>query len=928
MSSVLADDFEDFFRELHQRGPFPWQIRLAKTVCGGDWPKVIDLPTASGKTACIEIALFALAVRGKEAPRRIFFVVDRRLIVNAAAQRARGISQKLKGAAGGVVKRVADELRAIGGTDQPLDVYELRGGSFRDETWVRTPLQPTVVTSTVDQVGSRLLFRGYGIGEHTWPIHAGLIANDALLFLDEAHCSKAFGQTLEAVESYRSKVWAPGMVGRPFHFVEMTATPSRTVPDHAVFRIDEEDRSNEVFARRLNAVKTVRLPEPVRCKKEETGKFADALITQSRALANEVDGKRVAILVNRIATARAVHRQLRKSDENAVLVIGRMRAFDREKQAEQLEPFATDRPRTEEDARRFVVATQCLEVGADLDFDVVVSECASLDALQQRFGRLDRTGRFGQARGAILIASWQLSAKDRDPVYGEALKKTWEFLGTAPVNMGIEAAPGECETVAQRLGRAERNDLALQTQSAPKLLPSHLDALVQTSPTPVPEPDVELFLHGPKKGNPDVYVIWRRDLNGLEARLWRDVVGVCPPTSREAMPTPLWSFRKWFNGEPLVDESDIEVAEDAEDRESGEAPERAVLIWRDEGRRELATQASDIQAGDVVVLSESVGDWDRLGFVPEGHAIDIGDQARLAVRRRITLRLHPEVMKEWRIPTELRDEIDGELKGQEVDEERVREALLRVPEDARPLDFSGLPEMSWEDFVKSATLSRYPGVAGWVLESFYGRKEKSKSKAVSLRSHTDGVVRAIEMMVGDLVGEEIKTALTAAAEYHDYGKVDVRFQAWLRNGDRKAAEFAPRPIAKSGQVVLKGQRECGLPEGFRHELLSLLFAQNSMEGNAGARDLVLHLIASHHGYCRPFAPVSIDPEAECVAFESARVCRKERLEQAAHALGSGVADRFWRLTRRYGWWGLAYLEAMLRLADWQASDETKSEVMG
>jgi CRISPR-associated endonuclease/helicase Cas3 len=172
---------------------------------------------------------------------------------------------------------------------------------------------------------------------------------------------------------------------------------------------------------------------------------------------------------------------------------------------------------------------------------------------------------------------------------------------------------------------------------------------------------------------------------------------------------------------------------------------------------------------------------------------------------------------------------------------------------------------------------------------------------------------------------------------HDWGKADERFQALLRGGNRILARMHPLLLAKSGEVGLsigerRRQRKMSeLPDLFRHEFLSLQMADSGKGGSiSGDRDVVLHQIAAHHGWARPFAPVSIDQEKPGIRLRldgvNLRLSQDERAAMTpAHRIGSGVADRFWRLTRRFGWWGLAYLEAVFRLADWSASDKGAHE---
>src|SRR6059036_1792608 len=102
MKPLKPGEFPAFFNAVHGCEPFPWQTRLAAQVIEtGTWPSLLDLPTAAGKTAVIDIAVFHLACEAhrseeRRAPLRILFVIDRRIVVDAAFERAKKIANCLR----------------------------------------------------------------------------------------------------------------------------------------------------------------------------------------------------------------------------------------------------------------------------------------------------------------------------------------------------------------------------------------------------------------------------------------------------------------------------------------------------------------------------------------------------------------------------------------------------------------------------------------------------------------------------------------------------------------------------------------------------------------------------------------------------------------------------------------------------------------
>jgi CRISPR-associated endonuclease/helicase Cas3 len=500
------DRFDEFFQALRGYPPFPWQRRLVRQVDReGSWPPVLALPTGAGKTAVIDMALFLLArdaARPRRFPLRTFFVIDRRIVVDEAASWAAHVRDRLiEALAGppGVLRRVAEGLARF--TGQPLYVASLRGGMYRDHGWAASPAQPTVCVSTVDQVGSRLLFRGYGVSERQRALHAGLVGNDSLIVLDEAHLSRPFAQTMESIGLYRNKArgWGPQAPELPFHVTRMTATPG---PGEVAFTIDEEDRQTPDLERRLAASKLARLVEVGGATGEELARgFSQTAAEEALRLLGDAGDpavRVVGVVVNRVATARLTFDLLRRRqadglDADVILLTGRTRPYDRDELLRKWFPFLEARKGRPAPPRPLlIVATQTIEVGANLSFDALVTEAAPLDALRQRFGRLDRLGERGLSRAVVLLRKAE-DAKD-DPVYGKAIATTWAWLKTQQTGKGKQKAVDfgiNALKPPEEPGRVE--PLCSPARYAPVLLPAHLDvgadqprAGRRTRPGPIP----------------------------------------------------------------------------------------------------------------------------------------------------------------------------------------------------------------------------------------------------------------------------------------------------------------------------------------------------------------------------------------------------------------------------------------------------------
>ena len=943
--TLTAADFAAYFEAVHCNPPFPWQQRLVEQLARDNrWPDVLDLPTGTGKTAALDAAVFHLALQ-VDAPQcaaiRIVLVVDRRLVVDDAHRRARTIAAALRdpervaepGRA--VVEEVARRLKRLAGAgEDPLVAVRLRGGAPLEHDWARTPTQPTVLCSTVDQVGSRLLFRGYGVSDRMRPVHAGLLGEDTLILLDEAHLSKPFQDTLQAVRE---------LGGATVTTVVLTATPGRDYKHP--FPLRRPDREHEVLRPRLEAAKPARLMKPVRSP-DPAGAFTQAARSLAERLrSGGVAAPAVGVVVNRVDLARAIFSRLQETEDapfECALLIGRSRDVDRRGIERTLTPFRTGNHKERAKAAPLmVVATQCLEVGVDLDLDGLVTQAASLDALRQRFGRLNRAGRPIPAAGAILVTTESLSKKADDPVYGCRIRETWNRLTKIArenrVDFGVTA-------LDKRL-RREKIDvgaLGAPRAEAPVVMPAYLDLWSHTAPAPAADPEVGLFLHGVERAPAEVSLVWRSDITAADladvdgAGKLKRILELVRPRSAEMIDVPIWAAKGWLRRWNTVRAAGVaDVAESEADLDENlSQTDRRAFRWAgvDDPRTGLV-RAAQLRPGDVLVVPADYGGCDEYGWAPQDRdtVADVADDAAWPYRgRRLAVRVTPDVHHWPRLaaalprPDEALDLVEllaalpaADENAPGPDRRDVRCALEALHntrggtgriEVERPYESSdrGVVLVAARGLRKTtgARQDAQPATEDDWLSYRGGRR-------VTLCDHTNSVVAHVDRFTAALRLEaQLAADLHLAAALHDIGKKDPRFQLFLSGADWWNRPDGA-PLAKSGRHTLQGAWErAELPKGWRHEAQSVRMAvQDPRFSDAHDPSLVLWLIGTHHGLGRPF-----------FGFADSENGNAGPQSLAYDFGGLDWPALFDRLRQHYGSWRLAWLETILRLADHRASE--------
>lgn len=883
MNDLAHPQLQQMLTQLGLQSPYAWQVQAYEALCAGRIPSQIKVPTSAGKTMVMALFVAALARQAASGqvrlPRRLVVAVNRRALVDDASRLAERLHGLLHSDA---LPELRAALASLSATGTPLEVSTLRGEFADNGRWSLDPSTPAIVLATPDMLGSRLLFRGYGVGRSRSATHAGLLGVDTLVVHDEAHLAPAFSALLRQIESLAAA--GASAIGRPaLQVIEMTATLATDAPRPPLVCDVSADAA---LAARMQAVKRLSVVQVAGNEGKPAAQLLGELLR--RALALRGDNQAVAMFVSSPDQAAKVAAGLVKGGVDAARIVtltGTMRGHERAAitSLAAYRRFAADETRSH-DGSAYFVATAAGEIGLDIDADIGLFDLTTLDRFIQRAGRINRRG-----LGAGQIRLLHAGGDEVNEALRERAVKALALLGSLPVQgEQVDASPLALTALAHHA------DYRLAIEPAPcerRLEPAIVDMLAMTSLTldeiGAPPPDV--FIHGLVDEDTEVRLAWRH-LPDLRAD-WADWLDAWPVSRHETAKLPIGAARnlldKLLQQQPRDGTGPVAALLDAQ----GMPVAGGVLLAGERHWRWL----NRLRGGAIVLLRPDLGGL-ASGLPGVEHVAPVDDVSTghvdangLQRDSSGLLQVHcqrSDVHTVWTAshdnPGSASDDADEDTVASAIAPAATLDELLASVAPGLEVVFhdgpTSVPAEGWSGSV------RYWLARRELLSADSGDLASLSRCDRLLTEHLDLAGRAARALVAHLpLSGSLDKAVVRAACEHDRGKA---WRIWQSAIGRRGAT-ADTALAKSASSRFDHR----INDGYRHELGSVV--------DRGAQLSIVerHLVASHHGWARP-------------GF------RPQALAKPGCAAAAGpVATGFAQLTDAIGPWALAYLEAVLKSAD-------------
>lgn len=903
----MNGSFEAFFEEATGHVPYEWQNRVAVE----GLPSILPIPTGLGKTEGICLAWAWRLANGYAEPRHLVYCLPMRTLVRQTCERLHRCFERLR-------SRI------------DIPVYRLMGGAIEDE-WARWPEKPWVLVGTQDQLLSRALNRGYGMSRFQWPVHFGLLNQDCQWVIDEIQLMGPGLWTTAQLDWMRRKrfrcllrcstTWMSATVGTRF-----LATRDRTrdgLGDVNPFepRLSEDER----VAERLAAKR----PVSWFTRGNRNAPFERQLATAIAA--QHTEGTLSLVFCNTVERAKKVFMALPDSFPK-VLLTSRFRRRDREAHEMKLLEFEDRRQKSggkplPGNRGLICVSTQVLEAGVDVSAHRLWSEVAPWPSVLQRVGRLNRDGRDPDAQAWF----WTVSQED-DPRGSTTGPYDAKDVERARRLLDVIKPLSTDKPFFQALG-----DLAMTCGS-------EVDAALQPKLEPMPR---ALDVHGLFSTEPDVH-------GGFT-----DVSGFVRGTDSDADLIVVW--RDWVKGErgapppsgELLDGPPLDPATEGcpvpftQLVKLLEAPKARAWVWNEDSGRWERVPRNGLRPGMVVMLHRETGGYD----VALGWTGDTGDKLD-SVDPPGPGRL---LRDDTRTETDYWQPLDSHLDNARAEAARLSDALnlkddsLEMPglrsaivEAATRHDLGKL-HPRWQEALPAASVERR---GPWA--------KCPRVLAVDIRPEA--------LAVGDVISRRLSEAVPLGSERRTRAGLEIIRLRWVLRGALSREQL--------GSLWLDGVRWVGyvpFRPGLRHEAASALAMWHRYrEGRAPYPALAVYLAAAHHGKVRtvlrsisdsgddvfgvPRDPAALETQTQpwpldfSVAKDGAEgTWHDGHFVLTGHGWTGLVADLLgpWRAgsqdmfeagvvphneARSLGPFVLAYLEALVRVADWRASEKPSRRV--